>query len=230
MKVRIRFKKSGPVKFIGHLDTMRFFQKLIRRAGIPVAYSEGFSPHQKMSFAQALGVGVESDGEYFDLELKDELCEGLSSEKIVAMLNSCTVDGIEISDCVKLPEKSKNAMASVYAADYLVGFRQGHAPAFDLGRMIADFNEKSSVKITKTTKKTSRELELKDLVYALEKRDDLIFMTLNASSANSVKPALIMEYLFEAGGCDFDPVSLSIKRLEIYNDEMMPLSASGTHF
>ena len=51
MKLRIKFNKYGPVRFIGHLDVMRFFQKAIRRAGIDVAYSQGFSPHQIMSFA-----------------------------------------------------------------------------------------------------------------------------------------------------------------------------------
>ncbi len=230
MKVRIRFKKSGPVKFIGHLDTMRFFQKLLRRAGIPVAYSEGFSPHQKMSFAQALGVGVESEGEYFDLELMDNRCDGWSSEKIVSSLNSFSVDGIEIADCVKLPEKSKNAMASVFAADYLVSFRKEHLPSFDLKKAIDDFNSSESVRIVKKTKKASRDLELKELVYKLEIRGESIFMRLNASSANSVKPALIMEYFHEKYGSEFDPLSLMIRRLDIYDEDMMSLSASGSHF
>ena len=70
MKVRIKFAKSGAMRFIGHLDVMRFFQKAIRRAGIDVAYSEGFSPHQIMSFAAPLGVGLSSNGEYLDLEVK----------------------------------------------------------------------------------------------------------------------------------------------------------------
>ena len=56
MKVRVKFSKYGPVKFIGHLDVMRYFQKAIRRAEIDVAYSEGFSPHQKLSFAAPLSV------------------------------------------------------------------------------------------------------------------------------------------------------------------------------
>ena len=69
MRLRIKFRKYGPVRFIGHLDVMRFFQKAIRRAGIDVAYSGGFSPHQIMSFASPLGVGLESDGEYLDIEV-----------------------------------------------------------------------------------------------------------------------------------------------------------------
>ena len=63
MKARIKFAKWGAMRFIGHLDVMRYFQKALRRADIDVAYSEGFSPHQIMSFAAPLGVGLTSNGE-----------------------------------------------------------------------------------------------------------------------------------------------------------------------
>ncbi len=51
MKIRIKFAKEGTMKFIGHLDIMRYFQKVMRRADVDIRYSEGFSPHQIMSFA-----------------------------------------------------------------------------------------------------------------------------------------------------------------------------------
>lgn len=69
MKLRIKFKKYGPVRFVGHLDVMRFFQKALRRAGIDVTYTTGFSPHQVMSFAAPLGVGLTSNGEYMDIQV-----------------------------------------------------------------------------------------------------------------------------------------------------------------
>ena len=69
MKVRVKFSKEGPIKFIGHLDVMRYFQKAIRRAKIDIAYSAGFSPHPILSFASPLSVGHTSQGEYFDMEL-----------------------------------------------------------------------------------------------------------------------------------------------------------------
>ena len=69
MKVRIKFSKEGPVKFVGHLDTMRYFQKAIRRANLPVAFSGGYSPHMIMSFAAPLGVGTESPVSYTHLTL-----------------------------------------------------------------------------------------------------------------------------------------------------------------
>ena len=68
MKIRIKFAKEGAMKFIGHLDMMRYFQKVMRRANVNIRYSEGFSPHQIMSFAAPLGVGLTSRGEYVDIE------------------------------------------------------------------------------------------------------------------------------------------------------------------
>ena len=73
MNVRIRFSKTGALVYIGHLDVMRYFQKLLRRAEIDVAYTQGFSPHAITTFAQPLGVGIESDGEYMDLRLSETL-------------------------------------------------------------------------------------------------------------------------------------------------------------
>ena len=112
------------MKFIGHLDIMRYFQKAIRRADIDIAYSEGFSPHMIMSFAAPLGVGLTSEGEYVDLQVNS--C--VSSKAAVDALNSVMVEGMEVVSFKLLPETVKNAMASVAAADYFVKFREGYAP------------------------------------------------------------------------------------------------------
>ena len=84
MKLRIKFSKHGVLKFIGHLDVMRYFQKAIRRAEIDIAYSTGFSPHQIMSFAAPLGIGLESNGEYMDIEVNSLT----TSTQILETLNS----------------------------------------------------------------------------------------------------------------------------------------------
>lgn len=107
------------MKFIGHLDVMRYFQKAIRRAGIDIAYSEGFSPHQIMSFAAPLSVGYTSEGEYFDIELRTPMEE----EELQKRLQGVMVEGIDILKVQNLPESEGNAMASVQAASYLAGFR-----------------------------------------------------------------------------------------------------------
>ena len=73
---------------------MRYFQKAMRRADIPIRYSEGFSPHQVMSFAAPLGIGIESDSEYLDIEVTDSI----DPSEAIKRLNSVMCEGIEIID------------------------------------------------------------------------------------------------------------------------------------
>lgn len=101
LKVRIKFRKYGVMKFIGHLDVMRFFQKVMRRADIPIAFTSGYSPHMIMSFAQPLGLGVTSDAEYLDIELT----RPISSEDAVSQMNAVMVEGIEIVSFLQIPDE-----------------------------------------------------------------------------------------------------------------------------
>lgn len=100
MKIRIKFRKYGALKFVGHLDMMRYFQKALKRAGIDMKYSEGFNPHMIMSFAAPLGVGITSDGEYFDIEVLSTK----STAESLKVLNEAMVEGVEVTSYVSLPE------------------------------------------------------------------------------------------------------------------------------
>ena len=120
MKLRVKFRKFGSVRFIGHLDVMRFFQKAIRRAGIDIAYTGGYSPHQIMTFAAPLGVGLESNGEYMDIEVHSLP----SCQEVADRLNQVSVPGIQVVSVKILPEKAGNAMASVAAAAYTIRVRE----------------------------------------------------------------------------------------------------------
>ena len=92
MKLRMRFGKEGIVKFIGHLDIMRYFQKAFRRANVDITYSQGYHPHPCLSFASPLGVGLESRGEYLDMEVNsfDDL------EAMKDAVNAQMVEGIVV--------------------------------------------------------------------------------------------------------------------------------------
>jgi radical SAM-linked protein len=72
-RLRITFFRGEEVKYISHLDMMRLWERALRRAGIPVAYSQGFSPHPKISIAAPLPIGVTSDGELMDVLLRRRL-------------------------------------------------------------------------------------------------------------------------------------------------------------
>ncbi len=213
MKIRIKFRKYGNMKFIGHLDMMRYFQKAIRRSGIPVCYSEGFSPHMIMSFASPLGVGLTSDGEYLDIEIK----EAVSSSLAVKRLNETGAEGVEVLSFRKIPEgKASNAMALVAAADYRVGFREGCLPEEGWQESFQAFLQKPSIIIRKETKKSSRELDIRPLIYEARCLEDRIFLKLAAGSAENLKPELVMEAFAAYAGIQFPEFAFLIHRLELY--------------
>ena len=215
MKVRIKFAKQGAMKFIGHLDIMRYFQKAVKRAGLDAAYSEGFSPHMIMSFAAPLGVGVTSEGEYFDLELKTPM----PSKEAVERLNQVMVEGMEVLSVREVPEGKKGkAMSLVAAADYLVSFREGMEPGENWKEKVPAFIEQQEIRILKKTKKNEKEVDIKPYIYEMEIRGESIFLKLAAGSVKNTKPELVMEAFYGFCGQEFQPLSLLIHRMEVYGD------------
>lgn len=93
--IRVRFTKRGKVRFTGHRDVARIWERAIRRAGLPVAYTEGFTPRPKLSFGLALPTGDESDGEYLDIALVDENMT-LPVADLPAVLTTALPDGFDV--------------------------------------------------------------------------------------------------------------------------------------
>lgn len=212
MKVRIKFSKEGPVRFIGHLDIMRYFQKAIRRAGIDIAYSAGFSPHQIMSFASPLSVGHESCGEYFDVELNSIT----DTEDIKMRLNQTMAEGIQILQVAVLDETEGNAMASVAAADYLISFRDSVSLPDDWKEKLTAFYKKDKIPVIKKTKKGEREIDLKETIYQLEIREDQVYMLLDAGSGSNMKPGFVLETFCTAENISLPEYPFRVRRLETY--------------
>ena len=71
-RIRIRYAKRGPLRFTSHRDFARAFERAVRRAEVPIAYSQGFSPHPKISYASAAPTGVASEAEYLEIGLQAE--------------------------------------------------------------------------------------------------------------------------------------------------------------
>ncbi len=234
MKIRVKFAKRGEMRFIGHLDIMRYFQKAIRRAKVAIAYSEGFSPHQKMSFAAPLGVGLVSEGEYFDIEVYTSY----SSSKMIAVLNEVMAEGIEVLSWKRLPEQAKNAMSFVAAADYRLTFREGYQPEKleDFYQGFLSFLSSDSILTIKKTKKGERELDLKPFIYqATIEKEGSIFLQVCTGSSNNIKPELVLQTYYEKVlQMEMPKFAFQVQRLEIYANigteeekKFVPLEALG---
>lgn len=227
MKARIKFRKYGVMKFIGHLDVMRYFQKAMRRADIPIAFTNGFSPHMIMSFANPLGVGLTSDGEYFDIELT----EPISSKEAVRRLNSVMAEGIDVISFVQISEEKKaTGMAIIEAADYLA------IPKNDEDELtesdLSSFLAKDEILVVKQTKKSEQEVNIRPWILALEKRGHAVFMKVCAGSSANLKPELVMSSLLKMTASRQDSnEDYRYHRLENYaskGGKLIPLDALGT--
>lgn len=232
MKARIKFRKNGVMKFIGHLDIMRYFQKAIRRAEIPIAFTSGYSPHMIMSFANPLGVGLTSDGEYFDIELT----ESIASKEAVRRLNEQMVDGMEIVSFVQIPDDKKSkGMSIVAGADYLSSVKNGSLPE-DLAEKLEAFYAQNEICVVKKTKNSEKEVDIRPMIYKLECRDGKIYMRVAAGSVQNLKPELVTEAFVRYLGMDAEEVTFTHHRLETFAESenteskmiLVPLDALGT--
>ena len=232
MNARIKFRKNGVMKFIGHLDIMRYFQKAIRRAEIPIAFTSGYSPHMIMSFANPLGVGLTSDGEYFDIELT----ESIASKEAVRRLNEQMVDGMEIVSFVQIPDDKKSkGMSIVAGADYLSSVKNGSLPE-DLAEKLEAFYAQNEICVVKKTKKSEKEVDIRPMIYKLECRDGKIYMRVAAGSVQNLKPELVTEAFVRYLGMDAEEVTFTHHRLETFAESenmegkmiLVPLDALGT--
>ena len=97
MILEARFCKRGILKYISHLDIVRLFQRAIRRAGLPVSLSQGYTPHYRISFGQALKLGVESEGENIAFTLD----AWMKPEEFSKRINEKLPEGIKVLECKK---------------------------------------------------------------------------------------------------------------------------------
>ena len=235
IKIRLKFSKWGSMKFIGHLDMMRYFQKAMRRAEIDICYSEGFSPHMIMSFAAPLGVGITSEGEYFDIEVNSSY----SSEEAMRRLNAAMVEGVAVTGYVELPENAKTAMSIVNAADYTLSYKEGYESPFTYEEwekiLEEEFRNQEEFLITKKTKKGEREVDLKPLIYSLDLRkvedQPVFYLLVSTGSIDNIKPELLLEALYTKKGLAYNEASIQIHRIDTYTrteeGNLIPLLAMG---
>jgi radical SAM-linked protein len=116
VKQRVRFAKHGKVRFLSHRDVARVWERALRRAGIRVAYSEGFSPRPRLSFGLALSAGYESLGEYLDIDL----AEDIEPDELVALVNPSLPQGMEAQAAVRIPPGTESLQQAVLSSSWQI--------------------------------------------------------------------------------------------------------------
>ena len=219
-KIICKYSKTGYLKYISHLDVLRFIQRSVKRAGINAKYSEGFNPHMKTSFGYPLSLGTESIGEYFELELNDDMDLGL----FVRKMNSAMPNEMQIMKA-DYSNDSESLMKRCEYAEYLINIES----AADENKLNEYFNEMltegvvfNRQKKNKKNKLITKEINTKEMINFLkaEKAKDnklkvmAVFKTLETGS---MKVEELIKLITEKG---FEINYYTIMKIDALDKEM----------
>lgn len=210
-KKRLKFSKTGMGKFISHLDLLRTFTRAIHRAELPVRYSQGFNPHQLITFSLPLPIGVTSETEFVDIDFEDTATD----EVIMTKLNENLPPDIKILS-VSVPTCKAN---DIVAARYMIDIEA--KCNFDRSETEKFFNQEN-IPATKKTKKGEKEVNLREFIreweiIEIDGKTAELDVTLSAGGSANIKPDIMLAKLCEfLGNGEFE--GYNIHRTEIFYD------------
>nr|WP_192927384.1 TIGR03936 family radical SAM-associated protein [Clostridium beijerinckii] len=231
LKVRYltKFTKEENIKFISHLDVLKTIQKNIRRAGLPIEYSQGFNPHMNTSIAQPLSVGVYSSGEYMDMVLTTEMDEN----EIVDKLNDTAPSGIRYISALAIPykegeKKVPQAMALIDAARYTIKIK--YSDVSNLEEEINKLLEINEWNTVKKSKKGEREVNIRPLIkeFSFWIKDEFLILNvvISTGSREHLSADLLVSYIQGKTSNAILDSFVNTKREEMYfykNNKLVPL-------
>lgn len=185
MRLNFYYTKGYEVRYIGHLDLMRVFERALRRTMLPLKYTEGFNPRIKLSFALPLPVSVEGEAELATLELTHFVdVRGFEDQ-----LNSVLPTGIKVF-AAKIDHLKQSLNELVKSASYIVDFAE--APDTDYLNQVLG---RDSLVYSKKSKHTTRDIDLKPYLYACRLESDKLFFTVKAGSDINIRPDEVLRIL-----------------------------------
>lgn len=223
-RFRIEYSKEGPVAYVSHLDLNRMFERAARRAGLPVALSQGFHPHCRFSFGSVLPVGMEGEGEYLDVELEERPGKIFSSLEIQQAMAAQMPAGLRIRQVREIPLDAPGLMALINTAGYAVAVKlrpesKIAAPA-EFQQALTQALGAAAWPITRTNDKRSREIDaragLSSLALTWDHGQVRGEIWLRLSPQLAVRPVEILESLERYGGLPWEWETLKIRRTGLF--------------
>ena len=214
--VRVWFSKQGRIKYVSHLDIMRCMTRAVRRADIPLWYTEGFNPHPYLNFLQPMPLGVEGLNEPLDIRIEGEI----SDKEIMDKLNAVLPVGIQITK-VTQPFMKSNDLAF---AEYEIYFEKEEKLEEKLTKAM-DSGVLSCEKMGKVNgRKRVKEVNVSENIkkYSIRENGDAVIMNvvLPGGNTKNVNPMNLLDALNRYLGTDIVP--LNIVRLGLLDDKLIP--------
>jgi radical SAM-linked protein len=166
MKIRLRFAKLGKVRWTSHRDVARMWERALRRADLPVAYSAGFSPRPKVSFGLALSTGHESVAEYLDVDLAADEADGIDVSDLPARLSPALPVGIDVLAAAHLEPRTPSLQEAVTSCTWRIEV-PGRSPD-ELAPLVAQALAADELVVTRERKGQQVTDDLRPAILSLE--------------------------------------------------------------
>ena len=183
-KVRIKYTRDNNLRFYSHLDMIRLFNRAIRRAGLPVSFSQGYHPHMKLSFGPPLPIGYSSDAEYLDIQLDSPFEKGY-----LAKFNDSLPPGIMITMTRLIYSNVESLTKIINCATYLVDIPDQDD---DISAKIDSLMDSSSLIIKRMKNEEIKEVEVRPLIHELSYTNNQLNLLLGFAPDVYVRPAEIL--------------------------------------
>lgn len=202
MIYRCKYSKTGEMSYIAHLDTLRIFIRALRRADIPVNYSQGYSPHAKIAFSPALGMGIESLSEIIDVDSDIELAPQYFVEK----LNGALPEGLQIDTC-STHEKVEAIPTLLTHSEYAFFLPDGY-DVQRLSEALERLLDSTEIVIQKKSKKGLLDINVRERIYSCSLKDGKMIAVLQNSIEGALKPTEFLEILSQLFGVEMKVVRI----------------------
>ena len=149
--IRTKFNKEGDMIYISHLDLQQLLQRAFRRAEIDLVHSQGFNPHPKISYGNALALGTESQGEYFDVEIVDE---SITIDEYLTKMNGQLPEGIKFIKAMEITKETPSLASTIEYGEYIftIELEKSLTKEFVKSQLL-EFMSNEEIMITKRNKK-----------------------------------------------------------------------------
>ena len=201
LPIRIYFVKQGTSKYMSHLDLMRCMIRTIRRAGVPIWYTEGFNPHPFMTFALPLSLGTAGLCESMDVRLTDSM----GFDEVKSRLNAALCEGIEVTEVNYVGEKA----TAIHSAVYRIGLTAADMGGEALSAALEDYLSQAEIIVQKKNKKKQLvDIDIKphimDFSVSAEGDRAVLAIRLPAGNALNINPNIVLKGFEKARGISFE--------------------------
>lgn len=217
--IRTKFNKEGDMIYISHLDLQKLLQRAFRRAEINLAHSQGYNPHPKISYGNALALGTESQGEYVDVEIEDDI----TVDDYLYRMNEQLPEGIKFIQAEEITKQTPSLASTIEYGEYVFTIETEKILTKEfIKNKILDFMAQEEIMITKRNKKgklvESNIRPMIKLFDLLDAEDNKIILeaTISTGSKANLNTSIFIPKILEMLELEMDPLDVDILRRDLY--------------